>query len=426
MAEVTATTNIEDLFDTERLPSGLYLLPFFFYFPLGLAICLIRIFIGLQTFLASCILPKTATIRSYVLRTMCFVLGIVVQEGEVKHKNRSAKVIVTNHVTMLDHLAVDLVFPCTTPSVWDLPLILSWVLGFKDLGVRQGREVLVQNVKKHCQESEIPILAHPEGATTNGRRGLLKFSTWPFSINVPVSPVVVEVKRLSLLNVSTSVLGSRWWSDIFWFLFSPCTIFKIRYLPEMNSQEDDTVEDFTRRVQEAMAKALGVTTTFFTCADKVEHLKRSLRSNEMNDSGSSNGNMKTLDDSHLQLLLLKVKEVLPNVPADVIKEDLVRTKNVNTTISNILEGVVTYIPEAEPSAEGCANPQANTSSNGKSEEDCATASGIPDFYSNLCVAASSFGRTANERMLSYSERKQRLIDNARRQYIQKHGLHYVS
>ena len=35
-------------------------------------------------------------------------------------------------------------------SIWDLPEILSWLLGYHDLGAKHGRETLIQNAKKHC------------------------------------------------------------------------------------------------------------------------------------------------------------------------------------------------------------------------------------------------------------------------------------
>jgi hypothetical protein len=42
--------------------------------------------------------------------------------------------------------------------------------------------------------------------------------------------------------------------------------------------------------------------------------------------------------------------------------------------------------------------------------------------SHLDTSAPTFARSAQERMLSFSERKARLIENARQRYIEKHGL----
>lgn len=412
------STRIEDLFDVERLPQGFLVLPICLYFPFGLVLALLRFFIGLHTFLVACLLPKTAFVRSFILRTMCFVLGIVVHESSEKHRNRSAKVIVTNHVTTLDHLAVDLVLACTVPSIWDLPKVLSWSLGFKDLGIKQGREILVQNVKKHCEESDLPILAHPEGDTTNGRVGLLKFSTWPFCVGEPISPVILHVRRPYLLNVSTSVLGSRWWSDLFWFLFSPCTIFTIRYLPEMRREAGKSEEDFTREVQKAMASALGVEATNFTCADKVEYLKRVLFHPSLSVTPSQPSDVPLITQMAYQ-----VKEVLPYVPLDAIKQDLARTSNVSLTISNILEGVVDYEPETTTSSH-----PVSSSAEAPSKElptrltDNADKDGASSpLQATLNTAAPSFGKSAAERMSSFQERKARLVAMARQRYIATHS-----
>ena len=43
----------------------------------------------------------------------------------------------------------------------------------------------------------------------------------------------------------------------------------------------------------------------------------------------------------------------------------------------------------------------------------------------LDTSAPSFPRSAQERMLSFNERKARLIENARQRYIEKHGLKNV-
>ncbi len=35
--------------------------------------------------------------------------------------------------------------------MWDLPPALMWLLGYTDLGAKQGRDTLIQNAKKHTQ-----------------------------------------------------------------------------------------------------------------------------------------------------------------------------------------------------------------------------------------------------------------------------------
>lgn len=44
------------------------------------------------------------------------------------------------------------------------------------------------------------------------------------------------------------------------------------------------------------------------------------------------------------------------------------------------------------------------------------------FYATLNTAAPIFGKSANERMTSFQERKARLIETARIRYMANHGL----
>jgi len=36
------------------------------------------------------------------------------------------------------------------PSMWNLPSLLNCILGYEDMGAKQGRETLISNAKKHC------------------------------------------------------------------------------------------------------------------------------------------------------------------------------------------------------------------------------------------------------------------------------------
>lgn len=46
-----------------------------------------------------------------IMRGMCGVLGIIVTQEGTDNRNKSAKVLVANYTSTLDHLAVDLVAP---------------------------------------------------------------------------------------------------------------------------------------------------------------------------------------------------------------------------------------------------------------------------------------------------------------------------
>lgn len=80
-----------------------------------------------------------------------------------------------NHVSILDHLAVDILTPCLLPSVWDIPSIIRWCFGYVDLGATRGRDQLVSRAKQLLTREQMPLLAFPEGIITSGEKALIKF-----------------------------------------------------------------------------------------------------------------------------------------------------------------------------------------------------------------------------------------------------------
>lgn len=416
-----AQPRIEELFDHSRFPSGgLHSLLLAFYFPVGMLLAVIRFFIGFEVFLIACILPKTSVIRSHVLRVMCSILGVVIQKKDSEKRDQHCKVIVTNFISTFDRLAVDLVYPSVMPSVWDLPTLLNWMLGYSDFGVKDGREVLINNAKKHCERSSLPLLAHPEGASTNGACGLLKFSVWPFSLKQAVQPVLIQIHKPMVAKLAPSVLGGRWWMDVFWSLFVPYTVYSLRVLPVVSQREEESIEEFTKRVQQLMATEMGVAATNHTSADKVEYAKRKLipqdpqnnqtRRKELATPSTPSRTLgsaadPTTPDTRLNTMAKQVREVLPHVPLEVIKRDLGSTRDVDLTITNILEGRISFTPE--------------TSSGGTANK--ATSSASPSTSTPKPIHAQSFSKSPKDRALSLDERKQALRENARRRYLAKHS-----
>ena len=62
------------------------------------------------------------------------------------------------------------------PDVWNLPHMLVSIFCYTDMDVANGKEALIANVKRHItSHDKPPILVFPEGSSTNGKVGLLKF-----------------------------------------------------------------------------------------------------------------------------------------------------------------------------------------------------------------------------------------------------------
>ncbi|XP_038034480.2 lipid droplet-regulating VLDL assembly factor AUP1 isoform X2 [Anas platyrhynchos] len=400
--EPGAAPGPERLFDSHRLPTdGFLLLALLLYAPVGLCLLVLRLFIGVHVFLVSCILPDSV-VRRFIVRVMCSVLGLFVQQSDPRLRDANVQVYIANHVTQFDHNVINLLTSCNTPALNGAPGFICWSRGFMELGVTGSRAELVDSLKAYSSHRENPpLLLFPEEAATNGRAGLLRFSSWPFSILDVVQPVALQVQR-PLITVS--VADSSWITELLWTFFVPFTVYQL------------------------LAMELGVVSTRLTAADKAEHMKRLRHTSLLRFAPASSQPLAARprmpsslpgvgsfapEDVRITAMAQRVKEVLPHVPLDVIRTDLAQTNCVDTTIANLLEGRVPFFPESEAGAD---LPAPSTSQ-------AAAASGIQGSVAvpTSKPATKQFAKSPVERHLSLQERKRALYDYARRRFSEKHG-----
>ncbi|XP_069601092.1 lipid droplet-regulating VLDL assembly factor AUP1 isoform X2 [Ranitomeya imitator] len=378
---------LEQMLERQRFPvdllsRGLLLL----YAPLGLCLFFLRLFIGAHVFLVSCALPDCA-IRRLLVRVMSSVLGVLVSESG--GRDAAVKIFVSNHVTCMDHNVLSLLTACSTPAMSCPPGFLCWARGFLELGSPGSRIQLLESLKHYLsQPGSPPLLLFPEEGTTNGGVGLLHFSSWAFSLSDSLQPVTLRASRPLL---SVAVAGSPWYVELFWTLFSPYSVYRVRWLPPVCRSLRESDEDFASRVQKLLALTLGVQGTKHTAADSTEHVKRR-RKREPTQS------MPTTSPAASHMAQ-RVKEVLPQVPLSVIHKDLAQTGCVDATITNLIEGRVQYLPE----------------------EESHTGSEMPGRTASSKPIPRSFARRPEDRHLSLQERKEALYDCARRKYLEKFG-----
>lgn len=55
-------------------------------------------------------------------------------------------------------------------------------------------------------------------------------------VSSEIQPIAIKIWRPA--NISISLLGSSWYSDIFWFLFLPFTVIYIQWLPILSKNEE--------------------------------------------------------------------------------------------------------------------------------------------------------------------------------------------
>lgn len=407
------TRGIGDMFDFRRFPKdAVALLLLLIYSPVGVCLMLMRIFIGVHVFLVSCAIPESF-VRRFVVRVMCSVLGMHVRQRNPRSRDKNTKIYVCNHVTEFDHNIINLLCPFNTPQLEGSTGFMCWARGFMEIHSASGREAIGESLQRYCSTEGVPpLLIFPEEGTTNGRAALLKFSSWPFTLTESVQPVALRVSR-PLLSLST--VESSWLSDLLWTFFAPCTVYHVSWLPPVSRQDGESSQEFANKVQELLAIELGLVSTKFTKADKVEHIKRKRHSVPQTSTSATSGSVglgfmaQSLgpDDHRIAKMAQQVKDVLPHVPITVIARDLAKTNCVDTTITNLLEN-----------REDASMEATGTSTFGPSRISSYPSGSSPA----IKPAAKTFGRSPVDRHMSLQQRKEALYNYARRRYIEKHGL----
>ncbi|XP_027864422.1 lipid droplet-regulating VLDL assembly factor AUP1 [Xiphophorus couchianus] len=407
------TRGIEDMFDFRRFPKdAVALLLLLIYSPVGVCLMLMRIFIGVHVFLVSCAIPDSF-VRRFVVRVMCSVLGMHVRQRNPRSRDKNTKLCVCNHVTEFDHNIINLLTPFNTPQLEGSTGFMCWARGFMEIHSASSQEAVGESLQRYCSaDGAPPLLVFPEEDTTNGRAGLLKFSSWPFTLTESIQPVALRVSR-PLLSLST--VESSWLTDLLWTFFSPCTVYHVSWLPPVSRQDGESTQEFANKVQELLAIELGLVSTKITKADKAEHIKRKRHSVPQTTTSATSGSIglgfmaQSLgsDDHRIAKMAQQVKDVLPHVPISVITKDLAKTNCVDTTITNLLENREEVSMEAT-----------GTSTYGASRISSFPSGSSPA----IKPAAKAFGRSPADRHMSLQQRKEALYNYARRRYMEKHGL----
>ncbi|XP_044270985.1 lipid droplet-regulating VLDL assembly factor AUP1-like [Tribolium madens] len=400
---------IKQLFCFKRFPANeLKILFLVLYLPVGIILFILRTILALSVVLIGCCLSDTRIIHKLVNKFACLTLGITVTV-ENPDKKENVEVYISNNVSIFDHLAVHTATGSVSPGAQMHPS-LARGLGIHYFGSQTNLESFKKNLVDFLSEQQVPIHFTPEEKITNGK-ALLKFKSYPFSLTNKVQPVCISIER-PFLDLSVTTLGASYWTDVLFYMFSPLTNYKLKFLPPL--EKKSLVEtEYSEVVRQNIASALKVETPEFTAADLLEWEKRQLVEQQRGAPPVPRPSV----DSEVRRMATQVKEVLPHVPLNAIYKDLNKTRNVDTTITNILEGRIHFVPEQVNSTSN--NPQPSTSIASGTKMTPSTSASDRDLFN---TAASSFPRSAHERTKSFQERKEQLIANARRRYIEKHNL----
>ncbi|XP_013172608.1 PREDICTED: ancient ubiquitous protein 1-like [Papilio xuthus] len=402
------TLTVDKLFNKQRF-TGDNLLQFLFYLPLGLLFMSLRIILGLILWIAAIILPDKSGVRQILSTLACWTFGVYVKlKG---NRDPRCSVLVANYVSCLDSLAASHVLGTISLRKWKVPPFFA-----STLGIRNASQFIR---KQHFADSSSkPILLQPEGCPTNGK-ALLKFTDWPFPIGNRVQPVAIRVERaMSAVCVRGAGgggggLARQLCEDALWYLTAPATVYTLRLLPPLDRDADDDAA-FSRRIALALADALQIPATEFRWEElPVASASGGGGGGAAGRGGARGGARGAGGAESLVRMARKVREVLPAVPERDVLRDLAKTRSVDVTITNFLEGITPYTPEAAPPKAQAQAPPPAEPRPGPSRE--------PPKYV-IPAPTGVFPKTAKERQLSFQEKKAQMIAEARQKYIEKHGL----
>lgn len=393
---MSSDINVENLVEKSRFPKNANkTLGIVLYFPLGIILVILRVFIAFNAIFLTIILSNYSYIRRQLLRVILLVLGFIVVENENSVPKHS-RVLVSNNLSIFDHIALHLGTGTFTPTkLFSAPTALFFGLVSILPHENDATESVVLKQFLSSENGKKSLLLFPEGASTNGKCALLRFSTLPAVISDNLQPVVLTITRPSFVDINLSVLGSKLISEIFWFFFVPYTKFEYQLLKVIKRSEDESNETLMSRVEVAISQELNISTSNITKNDKEEYRKKYFSELAENTRKPIKNAIPEHfeEDPDILRMAAQVSDVLPYVPQNVIVANLKRTRSVDITITNILDGTVKYTPLPQSSK-------------------------APKLVAKR-TAPNNFG------VGSFMERKAKLIDEARQRYIKKHGLHHL-
>lgn len=180
------------------------------------------------------------------------------------------------------------------------------------------------SLQEAITNSKVTLFFQPEAHITNGT-GILKFTTWPFEISPRIQPIAISIQR-PWTDIAITSMESTFWADMFFYLYSPITIYNLKFLP-VAEKKSCTIAEFAEKVRTDIAGSLNAKLVDASAADLKEWKKRflvELQNARMRQNASVGAEMNRMMyvNPELNRMTMQVKEVFPRVPYIVIYRDL--------------------------------------------------------------------------------------------------------
>jgi len=256
---------IEDFYTTDRLKSNSILtkILLLLYSPIGITLVLTKLSIAFFMLFIAMFIPALRFNNKFVVFLSYIAGWFPVIENKEEFNKSDAKVVVSNHVSLVDHTvfqpfnkAYFLANKLSEQNLLYKIFFPIFVGGLFELKKGEPVPELAKRVDELLEENPSAKLAvFPEGTVHNGEF-LHFFHSFAFSLGDSVLPATVKIS--SIFPIYYYPFAKNQVCNLLWTLFLPYNIYRCKLLPTVYREKRETKEDFAYRVQQLMADDLGV------------------------------------------------------------------------------------------------------------------------------------------------------------------------
>jgi len=248
--------------------------------PFGTVLSILRILLTallcLYANLAERYFPSISPSDKTLFWMICMIAGVHLRkiEGKISSPEElEHSFIVSNHTFTGDPGLLHFMLDSNARVVHKSNVGSFDIITRHKICVGDNKSEVKETILKGIRDDPTPVVIYPEGATTNGLVGLLRYSAFIFSLGRPVFPVGLKYYPALPFIPFHSV---RPWYSFHMFLvgFQPWIFVEAVTLPAQNRSENETPEQFADRVQRMTAKAIGLIPTKYSANDKSSLRKR--------------------------------------------------------------------------------------------------------------------------------------------------------
>jgi len=248
------------------------------YIPFGILLMMIRFLFLSIIILIIIITPDNFTFPPIVMSFLLITFGFFVSVDGFKENCHKPIIVCSNHRTPFD------VFPFMKMFNFDVLIDKGFfessflarkfkkIVGAIPLvrgSDQNDREKDKQTILAHLSKCKRPLLFFPEGWDTNGKKGLMIYQKFLFSLGKPVHPVALTVD-VPILPLNPGMLGTSVIKEVLWLFFYPCTIWSLTFLSPQKKEVNEDEISFARRTQCITANSLGIFPTNYSYKDALK------------------------------------------------------------------------------------------------------------------------------------------------------------